>query len=52
MHTNFEAAILMAASSLLFSVQAGAARMPPCAFALIFWGLSIPIQTPATRSAV
>jgi hypothetical protein len=32
--------------------QAGDASSPPCALALIFCGLSKPIQTPATRSAV
>ena len=34
------------------SDHAGAARSPPWALALIFFGLSKPIQTPATRSAV
>ena len=39
-------------TSVMNAVHAGAASTPPCAFDLIFAGRSIPIQTPATRSAV
>ena len=34
------------------AVHAGAASRPPCASAMIFFGLSKPIHTPASRSAV
>src|SRR5690242_4666001 len=39
-------------TSFMNAVHAGAASTPPCAFDLIFCGLSKPIHTPATRSDV
>src|SRR5688500_213240 len=39
-------------TSIMKFVYAGAARRPPCASDMIFFGLSKPTQTPATRFAV